>query len=41
MNVVQQAVVVRAPFRHGIHLFLDLITFGAWLPIHLLCFALH
>ncbi len=28
-------------FNHGLHLVLDLVTCGAWLPIHLLCWALH
>ncbi len=41
---LQQAtyVNIRGPgFNHGLHFVLDLITCGAWLPIHLLCWALH
>ncbi len=33
-------VVVKAPFNHGVHLVLDVITCGAWLPLHLLIWAI-
>jgi len=28
-------------FNHGIHIILDVLTFGLWLPFHLLCWACH
>jgi hypothetical protein len=31
----------KAPFNHALHLVLDLITCGAWVPIHLICWACH
>jgi predicted RNA-binding Zn-ribbon protein involved in translation (DUF1610 family) len=38
----QTRIEVRGPgFNHGIHIFLDLISCGFWIPIHLLCWALH
>jgi hypothetical protein len=35
----QTTIVVKAPFRHGIHVVLDVLTCGIWLPVHLLCWA--
>jgi hypothetical protein len=33
--------VVKAPFSHGLHIVLDIFTCGAWIPIHLICWAIH
>lgn len=41
VNVVQQNVMVKAPFNHGIHILLDVITCGAWIPVHLICLVAH
>lgn len=30
-----------AGFNHGMHLVLDLLTLGAWFPIHMICWACH
>jgi hypothetical protein len=30
----------RTAIRHAPHLFLDCVTFGAWIPIHILCAVL-
>lgn len=32
---------VKAPFNHGLHLVLDLLTCGLWLPIHFLAWILR
>jgi hypothetical protein len=32
---------VKAPFNHGVHIVLDLVTCGTWIPIHLICWAVH
>lgn len=39
--VYVQQNVVKAPFKHGLHLVLDVVTCGLWLPIHLIAWALH
>ncbi|NUP10700.1 MAG: hypothetical protein HOW73_32045 [Polyangiaceae bacterium] len=43
INVIQQSnvMVVKAPFNHGIHIALDIFTCGAWIPIPLICWAVH
>lgn len=28
-------------FNHGKHVVADVLTFGLWLPFHLLCWAVH
>jgi hypothetical protein len=38
---VQQPIMVKAPFNHTVHIVLDVVTCGTWLPIHLICWALH
>ena len=30
-----------AGFNHGLHIVLDIITCGAWIPIHILCWVLR
>jgi len=37
----QTTVVVKAPFSHGKHLVVDLLTCGGWIPIHILLWLLH
>lgn len=43
--VVQQnnagAVFVKPPFNHGFHLVLDVLTCGAWIPVHIICALVH
>lgn len=34
-------VVVRVPFNHTPHIIIDLLTCGAWLPVHLILWACH
>lgn len=43
VNVRQETYVDvhRPPFNHGLHIVLDVLTCGAWLPIHILCWMLH
>lgn len=31
----------KAPFNHAIHIVLDVLTCGSWIPIHLICWACH
>lgn len=35
------AYMMKAPFNHGVHIVLDFVTCGAWIPIHLICWAVH
>jgi hypothetical protein len=37
----QTTYIVKAPFSHGLHIVLDIFTCGAWIPIHLICWAIH
>lgn len=39
--VQQTTAVVKAPFNHGVHIVLDVVTCGGWIPIHLICWAVH
>lgn len=39
--VYMQQTVVKAPFNHTIHIVFDVLSCGAWLPIHLICWAVH
>lgn len=32
---------VKAPFNHVLHLVLDVLTCGMWIPVHLLCWMAH
>lgn len=43
VNVRQDTRVdVRGPgFNHALHIVLDILTCGMWIPIHLICWALH
>ena len=43
INIRQETYIdARSPaFNHGLHLILDLVTCGGWLPIHFLCWILH
>lgn len=42
MVVVQQTTnIVKAPFKHTVHVVLDVVTCGGWIPVHLICWALH
>lgn len=36
-----QVVIVKTPFRHGIHLFMSCITAGLWIPIWVVAYLLH
>ncbi len=31
----------KAPFNHTVHIVLDVLTCGSWIPIHLICWACH
>ena len=37
----QPYVIPPRPFNHGKHVIADLLTFGFWVPFHLLLWALH
>jgi hypothetical protein len=39
--VYMQTNVIKAPFNHTVHIVLDVVSCGAWLPIHLICWAVH
>jgi hypothetical protein len=39
--VQQQPMFIKAPFNHTVHIILDIVTCGGWVPIHLICWALH
>lgn len=39
--VYVQQTMVKAPFNHTVHVVLDVLTCGGWIPIHLICWALH
>jgi hypothetical protein len=32
-----QMMFVKAPMNHGLHIVLDVVTCGAWIPIHFIC----
>lgn len=36
-----QVITVKPPFNHGIHLVLDVLTCGMWIPIHIICALAH
>ncbi|WP_394824977.1 hypothetical protein [Pendulispora albinea] len=38
---VQAPQVIKAPFNHTPHIVLTFLSCGAWLPIWLICWALH
>lgn len=38
-QTIVQVVHVKAPFRHTPHLVLDVLSCGAWIPIHLIVWA--
>jgi predicted RNA-binding Zn-ribbon protein involved in translation (DUF1610 family) len=38
---VQQVVIPRADFNHGIHLLLTVLTCGLWLPVWILAWLIH
>ncbi len=42
MMMAQQTMVnVKAPFNHGIHIVLSLVTCGIWVPVWILCAVAH
>ena len=43
VNNVQHttAVIMKAPFNHTVHIVLDVVTCGGWIPIHLICWIAH
>ncbi|HVH46111.1 MAG TPA: hypothetical protein VM925_27365 [Labilithrix sp.] len=39
--VQQTTLIFEPPFKHTLHVVLDIVTCGIWIPIHLLCWALY
>jgi len=33
--------VIQAPFKHGPHIVLDILSCGLWVPLHLILWACH
>lgn len=39
--MMQQTAILKAPFNHGIHIVLDVLTCGVWIPVHIICALAH
>ncbi len=39
--VYVQTQLVKAPFSHGGHIVLDILSCGMWIPLHLIIWACH